>query len=148
MPQLSTRPGRLAVPLAIALLAALALAIGAPRAAEAAPSCAKGDFCLWEHISYTGGRYNWRSDDMNLANDRFVGGSGSIVAGKSSSAYNNGYTGGYDKVRMYGPSGAIYGACVTPGSTAWNNLRWAPYHSGYYQNINDYVTGFRWVTTC
>jgi Peptidase inhibitor family I36 len=148
--------GRGAVALTLALSA---LTLGTAGSAQAAPSCAKGDFCLWEHVGYHGGRYNWRGDDMNLSNDRFVGGSGRIVAGQSSSAYNNGYRGAYDKVWLYQSRGRL-STCVLPGddnpggggfpdfteAPFWGGAPWG--YKGYSFNINDLVTGFRWASSC
>jgi Peptidase inhibitor family I36 len=142
--------------LVAALLASLAWMTSSPGTANAAPACAKGDFCLWEHINFQGGRYSWGGSDMNLWNDRFVGGSRDIVAGHSSSAYNNGYRGGYDKVWLYSSFGRL-STCVlpmedNPGGT-FSDFRSAPFWSGgryrgYSFNINDLVTGYRWATYC
>jgi hypothetical protein len=139
------------------LVASFAWALSGAATAEAAPPpCAKGDFCLWEHINFQGGRYNWSRSDMNLRNDHFRGGSGRVVAGQASSAYNNGFRGGADKVWLYYGGGRL-STCVLPNEDnpggRFSDFRNAPLYSGarytgYSFNINDKVTGFRWAAYC
>ena len=84
---------------AAAVAATFALAVP-DRASAGTGACASGDFCLWQHINYDGGRYNWSGSDSTLYNDKFVG-TNVTVANNGSSLRNNGQPATYDDVRVY-----------------------------------------------
>jgi hypothetical protein len=132
--------------LAVAALATMATFLPRPDAAHAGTAnCPYYNFCLWEHVSFDGGRYNYSGSDTNLWNDHWVGGSGGIVAKQASSLQNNGAPAVYQNVRLYWAYGDL--GCV-PRGAAWGDLTHAPYWGPYVWNINDYIEGYRWVSGC
>lgn len=135
------------------LTRALAVLIGAgaflvvtPGAAQAGTNtCPYTNFCIWQHINYDGGRYNWSGNDANLYNDYYVG-TRAVVANSGSAVRNNGSAGGYDDVRAYYNSN--YGnpsICFRQGSSHPDLRR---YSTGLGSTWNDNIASFKWVVSC
>jgi hypothetical protein len=128
----------------LAVLAALALATP-ERAAAGTGACAAGDFCLWQHVNYDGGRYNWSGSDSTLYNDRFVG-TNVTVANQSSSLRNAGVPDPYDDVRVYYWLSSNTPSLCVPRGVAIPSL--VPYRTSSGASWNDNIVRYSWVTGC
>jgi hypothetical protein len=146
-----TTPARVSSRALVALLlvaaaAATSVALALPeRASAGSGACSAGDFCLWRHADYEGGRYNWSGSDSTLYNDKFVG-TNVTVANQSSSLRNAGNPATYDDVRVYyWPSSNSPSLCVPRGVRIPNLV---PYRTPGGSSWNDNIVRYRWVAGC
>ena len=129
---------------AAAVAATFALAVP-DRASAGTGACASGDFCLWQHINYDGGRYNWSGSDSTLYNDKFVG-TNVTVANNGSSLRNNGQPATYDDVRVYYFLNQSTPSLCVPRGARIPNL--VGQHTPSGSSWNDNIVRYRWVAGC
>jgi Peptidase inhibitor family I36 len=129
---------------AAAVVASLALFLPASASAGSG-ACSAGDFCLWQHADYDGGRYNWSGSDSTLYNDKFVG-TNVTVANEGSSLRNAGVPDPYDDVRVYYYLNSSTPSMCVPRGTWIPNL--VPYSTPSGGTWNDNITRYSWVRGC
>jgi hypothetical protein len=148
---------KLRILLPAALAAATLGLVTVPTAAQAAPTCAYGNFCVTADgsgfYSTPGNSNRWPASVFNKA-DQVQNNGNPYVGARRVDIFYDPVSRTYDpQEKTYHRTGGAY-ACIDTGTT-WNlrtgrySFSWIGYHgkNGHFKDVHDDATAHHWVST-